>query len=153
MAILLNRKLGRVGLGMLGLDVHTKGIRTLSTRLGDYGCDVAFLGEHLTVRELVRQARDQDVDLIGISFSSGAYVEHCRDVAEEMRVQGVDVPLMIGGLVHQDDHAELTALGVGGIFGPGSTIDDIVAFVEKVTLDRVLQRAGTTNGKDGRGAE
>lgn len=140
MSTLLNRKLGRVGLGMLGLDVHTKGIRTLSTRLQDYGCDVAFFGEHLTVKELVRQAHDRDVDLIGISFSSGAYVEHCRDVAEEMRVQEVHVPLMVGGLIHQDDHAELRALGVEGIFGPGSNIEDIIAFVEKVTLDRVLQR-------------
>ncbi|MEJ7927188.1 cobalamin-dependent protein [Sphingobium sp. AN641] len=152
MSVLLNRKLGRVGLGMLGLDVHTKGIRTLSTRLGDYGCEVAFLGEHLTVRELVRQARERDVDLIGISFSSGAYVDHCRDVVAEMRAQRMDVPLMIGGLVHQDDHDALKALGVEGIFGSGSTIDDIIAFIEKVTLDRVLRRAETTKEDGGRAA-
>lgn len=147
MSLLLNRKLGRVGLGMLGLDVHTKGIRTLSTRLADYGCDVAFFGEHLTVQDLVAQARDRDVDLIGISFSSGAYVDHCRDVVEEMRAQGIDVPLMIGGLIHQDDHAELKALGVQGIFGPGTDIEDVVAFIEQVTLDRVRQRDENVDDK------
>lgn len=63
--------------------------------------------------------------------------------------QGVEVPLMIGGLVHQDDHAELNALGVEGIFGPGSNIDDIIEFIERVTLERVLQGARTA--KDGKG--
>lgn len=147
MTILLNRKLGRVGLGMIGLDVHTKGIRTLSSRLKEYGCEVAYLGEHLTVPELVRKAREGDVDLIGISFSSGAYVEHCRDVVSEMHAQGVDVPLMVGGLIHQDDHPELNALGVSGIFGPGSNIEDVVAYIEKVTMDRVAKRdAGKGEG-------
>ncbi|WP_340317986.1 cobalamin B12-binding domain-containing protein [Rhizorhabdus argentea] len=140
MAVILNRKLGRVGLGMLGLDVHTKGIRTLASRLDEYGADVAFLGEHLTVEYLVAQAKQRDVDLIGISFSSGAYVDHCRDVVKEMRSQGVDVPLMIGGLVHKDDHPALNELGIEGIFGPGSDIEDIVAFIEKVTRERVTRR-------------
>ncbi|WP_340268287.1 cobalamin B12-binding domain-containing protein [Sphingobium mellinum] len=151
MSTLLNRRFGRVGLGMLGLDVHTKGIRTLSTRLQDYGCEVAFLGEHLTVQELVGKARDRDVDLIGISFSSGAYVDHCRDVAEELRAQGVDVPLMVGGLIHPDDQDRLKALGIQGIFGPGSDIEDVLAFIEQVTLDRVRRREenGDKSGEAG----
>lgn len=149
----LNRELGRVGLGMLGLDVHTKGIRTLSKRLEEYGCDVSFFGEHLTVKQLVAQARDGDVDLIGISFSSGAYVEHCRDVVKAMEAEGLDIPLMIGGLIHQDDHEALNALGIDGIFGPGSNIDDIVAFIKKVTEERVTQRASGQNNSRQEGVD
>jgi methylmalonyl-CoA mutase, C-terminal domain len=141
MTLRLNSRLGRVGLGMLGLDVHTKGLRTLSHRLTELGCDVAYFGEHLTVEALVRQAKERDVDLIGISFSSGAYVEHCRDVIAEMRSQGVALPLMIGGLIHQDDHPALKEMGVEGIFGPGSQIEDIIDFIEEVTVARVTGKA------------
>lgn len=147
MTVRLNRALGRVGLGMLGLDVHTKGIRTLSSRLQEHGCEVAFIGEHLTVDYLVSQAKERDVDLIGLSFSSGAYVEHCRDVVNEMRAQALDIPLMVGGLIHQDDRQALNEIGIEGIFGPGSNIDDIVAFIAKVTLDRVSRRGSAEDSE------
>lgn len=146
---LLNRPLGYVGLGMLGLDVHTKGLRTLAARLREYGCDVSYLGEHLTPRALARGAREADVDLIGISFSSGAYVDHCRDLLAALADEGVsDIPVMIGGLIHEDDHAELKAMGIKGIFGPGSTIEQIIAFIEQVTLARV-QADAQSNSVDG----
>ena len=135
---LLNRPLGAVGLGMLGLDVHTKGVRTLAQRLREYGCDVSYFGEHLTPMALARLARDKDVDLIGVSFSSGAYVDHCRDLLTAMAEVGVeDVPVMIGGLIHEDDHAELRAMGIQGIFGPGSSIEQIVDFIGEVARSRV----------------
>jgi methylmalonyl-CoA mutase cobalamin-binding domain/chain len=123
---------------MLGLDVHTKGIRTLASRLREYGCEVAFLGEHLTPGALASGALTADVDVIGVSFSSGAYIDHCRDLLEAMRNAGVGhIPLMVGGLVHQDDHAQLKAMGIKGIFGPGSQIEDIVAFIAQVAKDRI----------------
>lgn len=135
---LLNRPLGSVGLGMLGLDVHTKGVRTLAERLREFGCDVSYLGEHLTPRALARGARDADVDIVGVSFSSGAYVDHCRDLLAAMAEEDVnDVPVMIGGLIHEDDHAELKAMGIKGIFGPGSTIEQIVEFIGQVARTRV----------------
>lgn len=135
---LLNRPLGSVGLGMLGLDVHTKGVRTLAARLREYGCDVSYLGEHLTPRALARGARNADVDLIGVSFSSGAYVDHCRDLLAAMAEEGVnDIPVMIGGLIHEDDHAALKAMGIKGIFGPGSTIEQIIEFIGQVARTRV----------------
>ena len=142
---LLNRPLGSVGLGMLGLDVHTKGVRTLAARLREYGCDVSYLGEHLTPRALARGAREADVDLIGVSFSSGAYVDHCRDLLAAMTEEGVeDVPVMIGGLIHEDDHAELKAMGIKGIFGPGSTIEQIVEFIGQVARTRIGGDASST---------
>jgi methylmalonyl-CoA mutase C-terminal domain/subunit len=114
---------------MLGLDVHTKGIRTLAFRLREYGCEVIFFGEHLTAKALAKAAIAEDVDLIGVSFSSGAYVDHCRDLLKEMAAQdGGRIPLMIGGLIHADDRAALNEMGIMGIFGPDSKIEDIVAF-------------------------
>ena len=140
----LNRPYGRVGLAMLGLDVHTKGIRSLSHRLAENGCDVSFFGDHLTPAAVAEMAQKNDVDVIGISFSSGAYVEHCRDLLAEMRKIGLnDVPLMIGGLIHKDDEPELKAMGVDAIFGPGSVLADILAYIESVSNRRI--RTDTQN--------
>ena len=107
---------------MLGLDVHTKGIRTLSIRLRDEGFEVIYLGEHLTNTQLVRAAIAEDVDCVGVSFSSASYVKHCRALLEELeRLEASDIPVVVGGLIHADDHPVLEEMGIAGIFGPGST--------------------------------
>jgi len=123
----------RVGLGMLGLDVHTKGIRSLAVRLRDRGFEVIMFGEHLTPEQLAAGVVAEDVDVVGVSFSSAAYVKHCRGLLAELARQGAaDVPLMVGGLIHADDHETLRAMGIRGIFGPGSEISAIVDFLREL---------------------
>jgi methylmalonyl-CoA mutase C-terminal domain/subunit len=135
--VTFNLPLARVGLGMLGLDVHTKGIRTLVFLLRERGCEVIYFGEHLTAKSMIRSSVAEDVDVLGVSFSSNAYLDYCRELVQHMRDQGVDqIPLMIGGLIHKDDHEELRAIGVSGIFGPGSSIDDIVSFIGQMARNR-----------------
>ena len=80
----------RVGLGMLGLDVHTKGIRSLAVRLRDRGFEVIMFGEHLTAEQLASGVVAEDVDVVGVSFSSAAYVKHCRNLLSELKRQGAD---------------------------------------------------------------
>ena len=69
--------------------------------------------------------------IVGISFSSAAYVEYTRQLIAAMKRKGVGhIPVMLGGIIHPDDVAELKEIGVAGIFGPGSRMLDIVRFVQ-----------------------
>lgn len=121
-------------LGMLGTDVHSKGIRTLAQLLRDQGVEVIYLGEHNTADGMINAIIAEDADLVGLSFSVATYVHHTRDLLTKMKAAGVDdVPVMLGGLIHRDDEPELREIGVKGIFGPGSTIAQIVEFIQSVT--------------------
>jgi methylmalonyl-CoA mutase C-terminal domain/subunit len=74
---------------------------------------------------------DEDADIVGLSFSSAAYVEYTRQLVAEMHSRGVgEVPVMLGGIIHPDDHADLREIGVTGIFGPGASTEEIIAFVK-----------------------
>ena len=124
-------------LGMLGTDVHNKGIRTLAQQLRDQGIEVIYLGEHNTSAGMTQAAIAEDVDLIGLSFSSSNYLDYTKQLLEEMRAQGAgDIPLMIGGLLHPEDVPALNDMGVSGVFGPGSTLDNIIEFIESTVAER-----------------
>jgi methylmalonyl-CoA mutase, C-terminal domain len=119
-------------LGMLGTDVHTKGIRTLAQVLRDDGIEVIYLGEHNTIEGMVNALVQEDADVVGISFSIATYLHYAKQLIDMMQVRGVgDIPVMVGGLVHPDDHEKLKEIGVKGIFGPGSTTPEILAFIRQ----------------------
>jgi methylmalonyl-CoA mutase C-terminal domain/subunit len=119
---------------MLGTDVHSKGIRTLAQLLRDVGVEVIYLGEHNTPDGFVNAIIAEDADAIGVSFSTTTYLHYTRDLLQKMRDADLgDVPVMLGGLIHTEDEAELRAMGVQGIFGPGSTTKQIVDFLSSVT--------------------
>jgi len=121
-------------LGMLGTDVHSKGIRTLAQLLRDEGVEVIYLGEHNTAESMINAILSEDPDVLGLSFSTSTYIHYTRDLLEKMRVAGVDdVPVMLGGLIHPDDEDVLREIGVKGIFGPGSITSEIVEFLVSVT--------------------
>jgi methylmalonyl-CoA mutase C-terminal domain/subunit len=124
-------------LAMLGTDVHTKGIRTLARLLRDQGVEVIYLGEHNTVAGVVSAIIQEDADVVGLSFSSAAYLSYTQQLTTAMRERGIgDVPVMIGGQIHPDDRAKLAEIGVSGIFGPGSTIPEIMSYLERVASPR-----------------
>lgn len=133
-------------LAMLGTDVHTKGIRTLAQLLRDQGVEVIYLGEHNTAEGLIQALIAEDADVVGLSFSTATYLHYTRDLLDKMRAAGVgDVPVMLGGLIHPDDEPALREMGVRGSFGPGSTLPQIVAFLEQATgkkLAGATARAG-----------
>lgn len=121
-------------LGMLGTDVHNKGIRTLAQLLRDRGVEVIYLGEHNTVPGMVNAMLAEDVDVVGLSFSTATYLHYTRQLLDGMRAAGLgEVPLMLGGLIHRDDEPALREMGVRGIFGPGSGTQQIVQFLAEAT--------------------
>jgi methylmalonyl-CoA mutase C-terminal domain/subunit len=130
-------------LAMLGTDVHNKGIRTLAQLLRDMGVEVIYLGEHNTVDGVVNAILAEDADIVGLSYSTATYLHYTRDLIEAMRIAGVgDVPVMLGGLIHPEDASELTAMGVKGIFGPGSTTSQIVQFMQEASGKSLGHMAG-----------
>lgn len=133
----MNQKRIRCLLGMLGTDVHSKGIRTLASWLRDEGIEVVYLGEHNTVEGMVNALVQEDADVLGLSFSSGGYLAYVERVLALMKERGVDdVAVMVGGQIHPHDHDVLSGLGVSGIFGPGTTKDGVLDYVRGVASAR-----------------
>ena len=125
-------------LAMLGTDVHSKGIRTLAQLLRDRGVEVIYLGEHNTADGLINALIAEDADVVGLSYSTATYLHYTRDLIERMKKAGVDdVPVMLGGLIHADDEPALREMGVKGIFGPGSTVPQVVEFLQQATGKRL----------------
>jgi methylmalonyl-CoA mutase C-terminal domain/subunit len=120
----------RCVLGMLGTDVHSKGIRTLARHFRDAGMEVVYLGEHNTPGGFAAAVSAEDADIVGLSFSTASYLHYVEELMTAMSSAGLlDVPVMVGGLIHTDDEPFLRELGVAGIFGPGSTTEAILEFV------------------------
>jgi methylmalonyl-CoA mutase C-terminal domain/subunit len=102
--------------------------------LRDRGVEVIYLGEHNTADGIVNAMLAEDVDVLGLSFSTSTYLHYTRDLLDKMRTAGIgDVPLMLGGLIHRDDEPALRSMGVKGIFGPGSTTKQIMFFLQEIT--------------------
>lgn len=126
----------RCVLGMLGTDVHSKGIRTLARHFRDAGMEVVYLGEHNTPDGFAAAVAAEDADIVGLSFSTASYLHYVEEFMKAMHSAGVaDVPVLVGGLIHADDEPTLRELGVAGIFGPGSTTEQILDFVRATTAD------------------
>src|SRR5271155_5348880 len=87
-ALLENKKTVRCLLGMLGTDVHSKGIRTIAQMLRDAGIEVIYLGEHNSVNGMAQAVIDEDADIVGLSFSSAAYLEYTRQFVNALNQKG-----------------------------------------------------------------
>lgn len=126
-------------LGMLGTDVHSKGIRTLARLLDEAGgVEVDYIGEHNSVEGMADAIVERRSDIVGVSFSSAAYVEYTRQLIEAMKARGVShVPVMLGGMIHPDDVEELKEMGVAGLFGAGSKTEDIILFVQSAGAPKI----------------
>lgn len=118
-------------LAMLGVDVHSRGLRNLARMLVERGVEVIYLGEHNTAEGVAAAIAAENPDIVGFSFSNSTYLEQMKGFFEVTRAAGVDdVPVIVGGLIHPDDEPALREIGVSGIFGPGSSIDAIHQFLE-----------------------
>lgn len=132
----------RCVLGMLGVDVHSKGLRTLARLLRDRGVTIIYLGEHNSPDGMAHAVAAEDADVVGVSFSTSTYLPHTTALLAAMRRAGVaDVPLMVGGLIHADDEQALLDAGVAAVFGPSSTTEAIMDFL--ANLPRARDRAAS----------
>ncbi len=125
-----NRKI-RVLIAKPGLDGHDRGIKIVTQGLRDAGMEVIYLGLRLTPEQIAEAAIQENVDVVGIDCLSGAHMVLFPKVVQLIRERGGDRILVIGGgIIPKKDVPQLKDAGITCIFGPGTTIDEIVKAIE-----------------------
>ncbi len=121
----------RVLVAKPGLDGHEMGAKLVARVLREAGMEVVYTGPRQTAEMVAAAALEEDVDVIGLSFLSGSHKEHCRQVFKHLAELGMDdVIVVAGGIIPQQDVPTLTEIGVHKVFGPDTTITDIIEYVE-----------------------
>jgi methylmalonyl-CoA mutase cobalamin-binding domain/chain len=132
----------RILTAKVGLDGHDRGIKVISRALRDAGVEVIYTGLHQTPEMVVETAIQEDVDGIGISLLSGAHMTLFPEVLRLLRERGAgDIVVFGGGIIPDEDIPPLRELGVNRIFGPGTSLDDVVAFVKEAFGERAAAGA------------
>ena len=101
-----------------GLDGHSNGAEQVAVAARDAGFEVVYQGIRLTPAEIASAARDEDVDIVGISILSGSHLELVPEVVRLVREAGVDAPVVVGGIIPAEDQAKLRAAGVAATYTP-----------------------------------
>jgi methylmalonyl-CoA mutase C-terminal domain/subunit len=124
----------RIVLAKVGLDGHDRGIKVVARGLRDAGMHVIYAGLWQTPEAVVRTVADEDAGWLGLSLLSGAHMTLVPRVLEMMKQAGLDqVRLVVGGIVPEADIAKLYEMGVAKVFGPGTSMEEIVAFIKNET--------------------
>lgn len=120
----------RVLVAKVGLDGHDRGAKVIATALRDAGMEVIYTGLRQTPEMVVNTALQEDVDAIGISILSGAHNTVFPKVMELMKEKGLDNVLLTGGgIIPEEDMAQLNVIGVGKLFAPGAPTSDIANYI------------------------
>ena len=101
-----------------GLDGHSNGAEQIAVAARDAGMEVVYSGIRLTPEQIVASARDEDPDVIGMSILSGSHMELVPGIVEKLRNEGVDAPVIVGGIIPEEDRPRLEKLGVAAIYTP-----------------------------------
>ncbi|MBI3746940.1 MAG: cobalamin B12-binding domain-containing protein [Chloroflexi bacterium] len=113
-----------------GLDGHDRGAKVLARGLRDEGFEVVYTGLRQTPEMVATAALQEDVDVVGLSILSGAHMTLVPRICALLTAEGLDdVMVVVGGIIPDDDAAELREAGVSGIFGPGTTIAEVAGYL------------------------
>ena len=125
-----NRKI-RVLATKPGLDGHDRGIKVIANALMDAGMEVIYTGLRQSPEQIVESSIQEDVDVIALSILSGAHDFLLPRVMELLEEKGVrDVLVIAGGIIPEEDVADLKKKGIAEIFGPGTYTQDIIAYIK-----------------------
>ena len=122
----------RVLLAKPGLDAHDMGIKLIARALKDAGIEIVYGGIYVTPDEITKTAVEEDVDILGLSFHSSTHLVEVPKIMRLLEEKGRDdLPVVVGGCIPLEDIPDLKKIGVIEVFGSGSPLDDIVAFMTK----------------------
>ncbi len=126
----------RMLVGKPGLDGHSNGAEQIAVRARDVGMEVIYQGIRLTPAQIAASARDEDPDVIGLSILSGSHLALVPDVQKALADMGVDIPIVLGGIIPEQDRAGLEAIGIARVYTPKDfdltqIMRDIVAVVDR----------------------
>jgi (2R)-ethylmalonyl-CoA mutase len=119
-----------------GLDGHSNGAEQIAVAARDAGMEVIYQGIRLTPEQIAAVARDEDVDVIGLSILSGSHLELVPEVVGLVRAAGVTAPIIVGGIIPEDDRPKLLGADVAAVYTPkdfelGKIMDDVAGLVER----------------------
>ena len=122
----------RVLLAKPGLDGHDRGVKVIARALRDAGMEVIYTGLRQTPEQIVNAALQEDVDIVGLSILSGAHMTIFPRVRELMHEKGMDDVLLFGGgIIPEDDIPKLKESGVGAVFLPGTSTEEIIKYIRE----------------------
>lgn len=128
----MGRKI-RVLVGKPGLDGHDRGAKVIARAFRDAGMEVIYSGLRRTPEELARMAVEEDVDVVALSILSGAHMTLLPKMVQCLKTEKgkeeLDVLVLGGGIIPEEDIPELKAAGVDEVFGPGANTQDIIEYI------------------------
>jgi methylmalonyl-CoA mutase C-terminal domain/subunit len=128
----------RVVIAKPGLDGHDRGAKVLARGLRDEGFEVVYTGLRQTPEMVATAALQEDVDVVGLSILSGAHMTLLPRITQLLRDEGLDdVLVTAGGIIPDDDVAALNAMGIKGVFLPGTPMQQIIDFISANARARV----------------
>ncbi len=126
----------RVLVAKPGLDGHDRGAKVIARALRDAGMEVIYTGIRQTPRMVVQAAAQEDVSVLGLSILSGAHMELLPEIMRLLAAQGMDdVLVVLGGIVPEEDREALSEIGVSAVFGPGTSTNDIIEYINTHASD------------------
>ena len=126
-----------------GLDGHDRGAKVIASSFRDAGFEVIYTGLHQTPEMVVNAAVQEDVDVVALSILSGAHMTLFPRVLELLRAEGADHVLLTGGgIMPEEDIAELQAQGVGKLFGPGTATAEPIEYIKAWYAEHGRDRNG-----------
>ncbi|HUS42266.1 MAG TPA: cobalamin B12-binding domain-containing protein [Ilumatobacteraceae bacterium] len=125
----------RILVAKVGLDGHDRGIKVVARILRDAGYEVIYTGLFQTPQTVAAAAVDEDVDAIGLSMLSGAHMTLAPLVVDEVRKLGSEIPVVVGGIVPNQDVEPLMAAGIAAVITPGASADQVVETMRNVLAE------------------
>ena len=126
----------RVVLAKLGLDGHDRGLKVVARMLRDGGMEVVYLGLRQTTGSIIDAVEQEDADVVGISMLNAGHLTLGPRMVDALADAGLDVPVVIGGIVPDDDRLALADAGVVGVLGPGASADEVATCVRDAAASR-----------------
>ncbi|HEY1119101.1 MAG TPA: cobalamin-dependent protein [Acidimicrobiales bacterium] len=121
----------RIVLAKLGLDGHDRGLRVVTRMLRDAGIEVIYLGLRQTTDMVVAAAIQEDADAVGLSLHNAGHMTLAPRMVEALRDAGLDIPVIVGGIIPEADVQPLRDAGVAAILGPGASAAEVARAVHE----------------------
>jgi methylmalonyl-CoA mutase C-terminal domain/subunit len=131
------RQRTRVLIAKPGLDGHDRGAKVIARAFRDAGMEVIYTGLRQTPESIAETALQEDVAVVGLSILSGAHMTLVPRVLESLKQLGLEgVLVLVGGVIPESDAEALRTQGVDGVFGPGTSMEEVIGFVQGAIEDR-----------------
>ncbi len=124
----------RILLAKIGLDGHDRGVKILARSFREAGFEVIYTGLWQTCEATMFAAMQEDVDVVGVSLLSAAHLTVIPELFQHRKTLGIEsIPVLLGGIIPEADHAAVREMGVAAVFNPGSSTGDIIECIRKIS--------------------